>query len=249
MKTCSKCGETKLITEFHIKKSSKDGRIGICRACKNNYSKKYYIENKEKITEYQEGYRKSNYSYIADRDRKYYEKNRDKKSKYNKEYYLRNRDEIKNKQKHRHLKSIENKREYNRNYHRKNREALIEMARIRNKTRRSYDPLFRLTNNLRRRTRLAIRGRGYRKNTKTFSIIGCSKPHLVNHIENQFADGMGWDNYGDWHVDHIVPLSSAETEDELIGLCHYTNLQPLWASDNMSKGAKLYEEDRKRGER
>jgi len=218
MKTCNKCGEAKPITEFHIKKTSKDGRIGVCRECKNNYSKRYYIENKDKIIEYQEEYRRSNYSYIVDRGKKYYEKNRDKKSRYNKEFYFRNR------------------------------EALIERAKIRNKERRGCDPLFRLADNLRRRTSLAIHGHGYRKNTKTFSIIGCSKPHLVNHLENQFADGMSWDNYGDWHIDHIVPLSSAETEDELIGLCHYTNLQPLWASENMSKGAKLYEEDRKRAD-
>lgn len=47
---------------------------------------------------------------------------------------------------------------------------------------------------------------------------------------------MTWDNYGDWHVDHVVPLCSADTEEKLYELCHYTNLQPLWAADNISKG-------------
>lgn len=57
-----------------------------------------------------------------------------------------------------------------------------------------------------------------------------------NHLENQFTDGMSWDNMGKWHIDHITPLSSAKTPEELKSLCHYLNLQPLWAFDNLSKG-------------
>jgi len=55
------------------------------------------------------------------------------------------------------------------------------------------------------------------------------------HVEQQFTVDMHWDNYGDWHIDHIVPLSCADTEEELKLLCHYTNLQPLWAVDNLAK--------------
>jgi hypothetical protein len=58
-------------------------------------------------------------------------------------------------------------------------------------------------------------------------------------MEAKFVDGMNWDNIGEWHIDHIIPLSSAETEQETIKLCHYTNLQPLWAFDNLSKGNSL----------
>jgi len=58
-------------------------------------------------------------------------------------------------------------------------------------------------------------------------------------MEAKFVDGMNWDNIGEWHIDHIIPLSSAETEQEIIKLCHYTNLQPLWAFDNISKGNRL----------
>mgnify|MGYP002132731409 FL=1 len=49
---------------------------------------------------------------------------------------------------------------------------------------------------------------------------------------------MTWDNYGDWHIDHIIPLNSAQTEEDLYKLCHYSNLQPLWALDNLKKGSK-----------
>jgi hypothetical protein len=72
-------------------------------------------------------------------------------------------------------------------------------------------------------------------------MIGCVPKQLKIHIENQFTDNMSWDNYGlfGWHIDHIVPLSSAKTEEDLYKLCHYTNLQPLWAKDNWSKSNKL----------
>jgi hypothetical protein len=59
------------------------------------------------------------------------------------------------------------------------------------------------------------------------------------HIEAQFHPGMSWGNYGQWHVDHIIPLASAKTAEELVALCHHTNLQPLWAEDNLRKGAKI----------
>ncbi len=66
---------------------------------------------------------------------------------------------------------------------------------------------------------------------------GCSPSHLEQHLESQFTDGMTWDNYGDWHVDHIKPISSFDlsTESERIAANHYTNLQPLWAEDNLKK--------------
>jgi hypothetical protein len=77
------------------------------------------------------------------------------------------------------------------------------------------------------------------KKNKTFDIVGCNPLQLKEHLEKQFVDGMTWENKGDWHIDHIIPLSSAKTEDELYKLCHYTNLQPLWAIDNIKKGKKI----------
>jgi hypothetical protein len=69
--------------------------------------------------------------------------------------------------------------------------------------------------------------------------IGCSQEELKLHIEKQFTFDMSWDNAGEWHVDHKIPLSSAETPEEMYRLCHYTNLQPMWALDNIKKGDKL----------
>ena len=77
------------------------------------------------------------------------------------------------------------------------------------------------------------------KKNKTFEIVGCTPEFLKEHLEKQFVDGMTWENRNEWHIDHITPLSSAKTEEELYKLCHYTNLQPLWAEENLKKGNKI----------
>lgn len=73
----------------------------------------------------------------------------------------------------------------------------------------------------------------------TQAILGCNWTTLKSHIESKFTNGMSWDNRSSWHIDHIIPLSSASTEEELVKLCHYTNLQPLWALDNIRKSDKM----------
>ena len=71
--------------------------------------------------------------------------------------------------------------------------------------------------------------------------MGCSPKELKIYLEGQFTEGMSWDNHKrtGWHIDHIIPLSSAKTEEEVYRLCHYTNLQPLWCNENYKKGKKL----------
>ena len=72
-------------------------------------------------------------------------------------------------------------------------------------------------------------------------LIGCSIDHLITHLEKQFKTGMTWDNYGQWHVDHIKPLTSFNLDEpeQQRCACHYTNLQPLWADENKSKGNRI----------
>lgn len=76
---------------------------------------------------------------------------------------------------------------------------------------------------------------GYTKKSKTQEILGCSYEEFKIHIESQFIEGMTWKNHGEWHLDHKIPVSWGKTEDEIIKLNHYTNFQPLWACDNLSK--------------
>ena len=79
------------------------------------------------------------------------------------------------------------------------------------------------------------------KNKTYTDVIGCSPEFLKEHLEKQFTVEMSWDNHGlyGWHIDHITPLSSAKTEDDVHKLCHYTNLQPLWCNENYKKGTKV----------
>ena len=96
-------------------------------------------------------------------------------------------------------------------------------------------PIVRLRDNLRRRLRDFVKGR------RLFPGVGCTKEELRIHIEFQFSDGMTWENYGQWHIDHIRPCASFDLFDpEQTRQCfHYTNLQPLWAAENIAKGGKI----------
>jgi hypothetical protein len=84
----------------------------------------------------------------------------------------------------------------------------------------------------------SIRKKGYTKKSITSKIVGCTFEELKTHIEKQFIKGMSWDNRHLWHIDHVIPISSAKTENDVIMLNHFTNLRPLWAKDNLSKGGK-----------
>ena len=90
---------------------------------------------------------------------------------------------------------------------------------------------------------MAFKTQRQSKPTKTTDLIGCSISFLMKHLEDLFVDGMTWENYGlyGWHVDHIVPISSFDLtcEKQQKECFHYTNMQPLWAFDNLSKGASL----------
>lgn len=99
--------------------------------------------------------------------------------------------------------------------------------------------LYKLKCILRSRTYSAFKYKGYSKNSKTKEILGIEWEVCKNYIERQFTKGMNWDNQGQWHIDHIIPLASAKTPKELKKLCHYTNLQPLWAADNLSKSDSI----------
>lgn len=105
--------------------------------------------------------------------------------------------------------------------------------------RRASNPIVRMANSMRRSIRRYLDA-GQKGEMSSFEIIGCSKDDLRNHLQSKFKDGMTWENYGKhWHIDHIVPLISARTSDDVKRLCHWTNLQPLTAFENISKGAKI----------
>ncbi|MCR4307037.1 MAG: hypothetical protein NUV80_00570 [Candidatus Berkelbacteria bacterium] len=109
------------------------------------------------------------------------------------------------------------------------------------KERKKTDPLFKLRCTLRSLIRNSMNRMGYTKHSRTHQILGCDYETFKQYIERQFTKGMTWDNMGKWHFDHIYPVSKAKSEEEIIRLNHYTNFQPLWAEENLSKGNKVIE--------
>ena len=102
--------------------------------------------------------------------------------------------------------------------------------------RKKNDPIFALTKRLRQGIYRSIRGVKLRS---SLDILGCTEENFKIHIENQFTDDMSWDRLNEIHIDHIIPISSAETLEDVYRLNHYTNLQPLWARDNIQKYNKI----------
>lgn len=183
-------------------------------------AKQWNAENNEKTKIYKKRYREKNKNLIKEKSKLYFrklsditkEKNKNRSTEFNK----KNKESIKLKQK---IYSLNNKEERN------NRE----------KRRRKNDSLFRLKENTKSYIRKSIRVGGYIKTKRTTEIIGCSFEEFKVYLESKFEPWMDWFNYGlyngqtkfGWDVDHIIPLSSAITVEDIIKLNHYTNLQPL----------------------
>jgi hypothetical protein len=215
-KVCSICKSDKEVCEFGKFASSKDGLLYCCKKCNSERGKKYVKENPKKVLEQQKKWRDKNPEWVYNRHKKWREENSELFNEIRRNWLNKN---------------PEKRKEYRENYKLRKHE--------RRKERRDNDPVFNLTNRMRCRIWKYLNILEITKKNKTFDIIGCSPQFLKEHLETQFTDGMSWDNRSEWHIDHIIPLSSAKTEDELYKLCHYTNLQPLWAEDNLRKSNKI----------
>lgn len=161
-------------------------------------------------------------------DKKYREKNKDKLNEYHKQWSKTNRKEL---------------REYHSIWRDKNRTHVNEKTRLWYLNRRRTDPSFKLKCNTRTALWTCLKERNVAKYRSTFLLLGYSIEELMSHLEGLFTDGMTWDNYGKWHVDHKIPMVSfsfESTDDKEFKECWcLNNLQPLWADDNLSKGTKL----------
>jgi hypothetical protein len=209
MKKCSKCDINKELYEFNIGKRYFDGRRSECRECQKISSKLYKEKNRSVINEKA----RSQYSQFPE-----IQKERSKKWEENHNEDFRNS----------YLKS-------NKKWEEKNKDKRREYKNNYSTQRLKTDSLFKLSRNVRIRINKFLKN----KKNNSLDIIGCSYLQLKEHLEKKFNNGMSWDNYGKWHIDHIIPLSSANNEDEVYKLCHHTNLQPLWAEDNLRKSNKI----------
>ena len=161
----------------------------------------------------------------------------------NKKIYLENRDKeierVKTYQKNNREKVLKQKLKHAKKYFIKNHDKIKEYQKIYKANRRKNDYLFKLSDGLRTRVYGFLKKNQINKRNTTFQLVGCSPLELKIYLEQKFIDGMSWENQGKWHIDHIIPLSSAINEEELYKLCHFTNLQPMWAIDNIRKGSKI----------
>ena len=211
----------------------------------NEYSRNHYLKNKEKRKQQGKEYylinkerklaRAKKWREATDYSKKYYWKNKEKLNKKNKEHYAKNSEKLKKQAKEYRLKNIEKCKEASRKYSKNNRNKMNIHFRHRFKT----DPNFKMRQLLGNRIRKVLKV--LNKSASTMKLIGCSVEELWSYLESQFKPWMTRENYGLWHVDHIIPCASFDlTDPEQQKKCfHYTNLQPLWAIDNMKKGPKI----------
>lgn len=224
MKVCSKCNVEKEFEAFVKDKSKADGKHPWCKVCKKAHyqvnrdsvlaQKKQYLEtNRDAIREYKAAYYEANKDVIIEKGKGYYEANKNTILKRNSAWQKTNKSWVNTWSKQYRAKKIK------------------------------IDPSHKIKNNIRTRVRRCIIDG--RKSASTLELLSCAFDHARAHLEAQFAEGMSWDNYGvnGWHIDHIIPCASFDlTDPEQQRQCfHYTNLQPLWAKDNLRKGDRLPE--------
>ena len=202
--------------------------------------RKWAQANPKKVVEYARKYRAANLEKVADRKRKHYAANRERIIDNQRKYYAANPEKSVERNRRYYAANREKEAERNRMHRVASKEAIKNYHQIYRHNRRQTDHKFRLVTNMRARISRALKNNYKSDPTKT--LLGCTIEALWSHLESMFADGMTRDNYGldGWHIDHIRPCASFDlTDPEQQKECfHYTNLQPLWAEENMRKGGK-----------
>ncbi len=224
-KTCQKCGEIKVLSEFVKKEASKDGLNSICSKCRKDYRKSYFELNKDDLRK---------------KARDYQSENKDERSEYFQVWYSENRETIVAKAKANYLKTDKaNRRITAKAWEFRNKDRLLDAKREYSRAKYASNPRYRLSLNISTLIRVSLIEKGFSKIGRTHEILGCDWEFFKTHIEKQFTKGMSWDNRSEWQIDHITPLATAKTEAEVIALNHFTNLRPLWAAENLAKSDSI----------
>jgi hypothetical protein len=161
-------------------------------------------------------------------DSKYYKKNKDKILERYSEWSKENRSKL---------------REYHTKWREENKDKLNKKKRVYEKNKKDLDPKYKLSSYTRTAIYTCLKERNIKKYSKTFNLLPYTLEELMAHLEKQFSNGMSWDNYGEWHVDHIKPISSfnikEEGDNQFLQCWSLKNLRPLWGEENISKGNKI----------
>jgi len=240
MKVCIKCEIEKELSEFGKRPDSKDGYRNDCKKCRKEFMKLYKELNSESLSIKKKEYNIKNKEVISLKNKEYNIKNKETIKEKKKEYCLKNKESLSIKSKEYRENNKETIRQRKKRYYENNKEKENNRKNIWAKNKRKSDNLFKLRCNIRTLIGNAIRNSGFRKEQlrlkKTDIILGCSTEEFKEYLESLFLKDMSWENYGDWHMDHKIPVSWGIDEEEIILLNHFTNFQPLWSFDNQSKG-------------
>lgn len=181
----------------------------------------YRKDNAKHIKEYQAEYRKKNHARITERQREYYHKNKDKAKVWRDKYETSHKEQIK---------------EASKKYRKENKEKInrSHVDRLHN------DPIFKMKEQTRNMVRYAFRSKGHHKTSRTVDVVGCDLDFLCRYLLETWEKNYGrpWDGEP-YHIDHIIPLATAVTKEDVVRLCHYTNLQMLTPEDNMAKSDNI----------
>lgn len=209
---CKVCEVEKELYFFYLKNNGKP-RALLCKTC---YNIKYKA-NKDKRREYY----LNNKEYFREKSKEWIMENQESRKQYQKDYHFNNREKLSEQTRNNYQKNVIHKREVKRQYYNK---------RIKN------DTLFKLIKNTRSLISNSLKRKFTEKSKKTTEILGCSFNEFYCYLEGKFDENMNWDNQGwYWHLDHIKPISLANSESEIYELNHYTNFQPLYCKDNIKK--------------
>jgi len=225
MKTCNKCGQDKNQTDYYSSESR-------CKECVKQYTRNRHANIPQAQKDLYNQKRR-------DKRKEFTESDRNKERALKRRAYARRKDNM-SEEELRHYK------EYKRNSYHKMMLNISDAEKQRRRNNRNKylrekyntNNLFKIKAILRARLNEALKNN--QKSGSAVRDLGCSVEFLKTHLESKFTEGMNWENHGEWHMDHIKPLASfnLENREELLKACHYSNLQPLWAEDNLSKGDK-----------
>lgn len=167
-------------------------------------------------------------------NKEYRDNNSEKFNNKRKEHYQKNIIKMREDKRKYYASHVKEKSEYDKTYRELNSKKISEYKKNWENINKD-NPIFKIKRNLRSRVRHALEGKT--KRDKTFELIGCTPNYFIEYIESQFKDGMSWDNYGEWHIDHIKECFRFDLNDEnqQRECFHYTNQRPLWANENLTR--------------
>lgn len=210
-------------------------------------------QTREERNAYMRAWNAKNREKKAERDKKYRETHKEEIKAYHKEWRDKNREHLNQRQKERYKENPQvfidarsryresHKEQVKESHHRyktENRQKCTDYERNKKHT----DPVYRFRCSFRNLIWGYNKKKGYTGTKTVWEMVGCDFDTFLAYIQGQFADGMTMENYGHgkgcWNIDHITPISTAQSDEDIERLNHYTNLRPMWATDNYRKSRK-----------